>query len=282
MSTNSDDTPDKQTIFGNASDGWGVGGTDGHAFSTPSRSQRKQNDNSQMTSGATFSPVASPKMLHCSNQTRGYTNENITFNRSSSGGSSSSTSNDTITPDRFVDSTPVMHGRSIVVTRHTSPGDSDDAELVIMSPPMTDDVCPICLEDIETANDTSNDMEIDFVRTRCKHTFHKQCLLDAKLQHKSECPCCRSLLTPPPTSAFLHYDTARTTTTVSGTSGSTPYFNADMHYTSSMAGMMAVSRNAIVAASSRGRDAVRRSLQLRHLQQQNQQQQQHQQHQQQS
>ena len=142
------------------------------------------------------------------------------------------------------------------------------------------DVCPICLEELHCDRDecaSSSSAEPDFIETRCKHVFHKKCLLAAKLQHKSECPCCRNLLTPPPTSAFLNLDTANGPIAhdqgLSVVSGQYTSYITGAQYPSSMAGMQAVSRHAIIAASSRGREAVRRSLQQRYQHQQQHQQQ---------
>jgi len=143
------------------------------------------------------------------------------------------------------------------------------------------DVCPICLEDLHHDRGVgviSTNEESEFVETRCKHVFHKKCLLAAKLQHKSECPCCRSLLTPPPTSAFLNLDPANGPVAQAQERGLGPSvipgytsYSTGAQYPASIIGMQAVNRHAIIAASSRGREAVRRSLQLRYLQQQQQQ-----------
>jgi hypothetical protein len=84
-----------------------------------------------------------------------------------------------------------------------------------------------------------------FVVTRCKHRFHRECLLEAKVLNKSECPLCRSLLTPPPANAYRLYQSNKTDT-----------FNPTLP--------ISVNSQAVISAATRGREAVRRALLLRH------------------
>lgn len=128
-------------------------------------------------------------------------------------------------------------------------------------PSGSEDVCcAICLEDLCIPCFDIEEYSSTVVRTRCHHVFHRQCLLDAKLRHKSECPCCRSLLTPPPASAFVNTvdDNQRTGGQIGGSHiNSIPTGSISI----GVLGMNTVNRHAIIAASSRGRDAVRRRMQ---------------------
>lgn len=41
--------------------------------------------------------------------------------------------------------------------------------------------CPICLEEGDKV----------YVKSKCKHTFHEECILQSLVEHKYECPVCR-------------------------------------------------------------------------------------------
>ncbi len=141
------------------------------------------------------------------------------------------------------------------------------------------EVCAICLEVLAytTLADGSTSLnESECVATRCKHIFHKTCLLETKLHHKSECPCCRSLLTPPPTSAFLSMSTAPNISANSDISVSrlpVPPQSGQSYSDYFRPGMRASYTAAIVGAASRGREAVQRRLREQAQQRQQQEQQ---------
>ena len=100
--------------------------------------------------------------------------------------------------------------------------------------------CCICLDEFPTAEDGTVLAKIS--TTRCGHRFHTECLLQSKLKGKYSCPMCRSVLTPPPTSVFNTLQAEPTETEY-------PSDTAENRL-----------RDAIVASSRRGRDAVRLSM----------------------
>lgn len=100
--------------------------------------------------------------------------------------------------------------------------------------------CCICLNEFPTAEDGTVLAKIS--TTRCGHRFHSECLLQSKIKGKYNCPMCRSVLTPPPTSVFSTLQAEPT----------------DTEYPSDTPENRL--REAIVASSRRGRDAVRLSM----------------------
>ena len=85
------------------------------------------------------------------------------------------------------------------------------------------------------------------IKTRCGHFFHNQCLLEVKIR-KAECPMCRSQLTPV----------------------SNPQTVAAAIVTQSL--QPSSMRDAIIHASIRARNAVKRSLELQQRREQEEQQ----------
>ncbi|KAJ1420707.1 hypothetical protein B484DRAFT_452989 [Ochromonadaceae sp. CCMP2298] len=91
------------------------------------------------------------------------------------------------------------------------------------------DKCAVCLSPLEKGRSGSADTKLPkcvIIETKCKHRFHDSCLESAR-RWKSECPMCRSVLTP----------------------------LVVRNYTQS-----SYNREAIAAAASRARNAVRRRI----------------------
>ena len=100
------------------------------------------------------------------------------------------------------------------------------------------DECCICLNEFPKAEDGT--VLVNISTTRCGHRFHAECLLQSKIKGKYSCPMCRTVLTPPPSSVFDSLQAEET------------------EYPSDTAENRL--REAIVASSRRGRDAVRLSM----------------------
>jgi hypothetical protein len=82
-----------------------------------------------------------------------------------------------------------------------------------------------------------------------QHNFHRCCLQEAKQNCRSECPLCRSVLSPV---AFLRY---------SNNGDHDSQANSQNSSSSSMS--LHNMRGAVVAAAARGREAVRRAMSMR-------------------
>jgi hypothetical protein len=104
------------------------------------------------------------------------------------------------------------------------------------------DMCAICLSPL-------NPKKRPTTRTSCQHNFHRCCLQEAKQNCRSECPLCRSVLSPV---AFLRY---------SNNGDHDSQANSQNSSSSSMS--LHNMRGAVVAAAARGREAVRRAMSMR-------------------
>lgn len=98
--------------------------------------------------------------------------------------------------------------------------------------------CSICLSPMKSIFDCC-DLERIAVTTKCNHQFHEHCLNEAKLS-KSECPMCRSQLTPPSNNYIADGNYYRTSTQSTLNSNNL--------------------RMAVIDAASRARNAVRMAM----------------------